>query len=86
MVDVFVRRLDYNSSEDSSVRVKASEVRRRLAAYYTASSPDDVLRIELTLGSYVPHLVRIERHPADAPEPAAVLRRARSPCFQWETH
>lgn len=79
-VEVFERSLDYNTSEDSFVRVKASEVRRRLASYYAASPPEDILRIELPLGSYVPHFVRIDRHPPEPVfEPPAAPRPARSP-------
>ncbi len=53
-VEVFGRPAHYDSSEDSFVRVKASEVRRRLAQYAEKAGPEDVLRIELPLGSYVP--------------------------------
>ena len=60
-IEVFARSIHYNSSEDSFVRVKASEVRRRLAAYYTAPSADDILKIELPLGGYVPQFVGLER-------------------------
>lgn len=53
-VEVFGRPATYDSSEDSFVRVKASEVRRRLAQYAERSGAGDMIRIELPLGSYVP--------------------------------
>jgi hypothetical protein len=73
-VDVFARSPDYSSSEDSFVRVKASEVRRRLAAYSATSPAGDALRIELPLGSYVPRFVRIEAEPEAAPAPSVEVR------------
>lgn len=62
-VEVFGRRLGYNSSEDSFVRVKASEVRRRLASYYAAAPPGDTLRIDLPLGAYVPRFLPLNSPP-----------------------
>jgi hypothetical protein len=56
-VEVFGRPADYNTSEDSFVRVKAGEVRRRLAKYYASAPDGDTLRFELPLGSYVPEFV-----------------------------
>ena len=46
------------------MRVKASEVRRRLANYYASAPAGDALRIELPLGSYVPQFVPLEPAPA----------------------
>ena len=85
--DVFGRGPDYDSAENSFVRVKASEVRRRLAAYYASSSPEDVLRIEIPLGTYVPQFIPIEQHQAEVvlhtpevvPEPSAVPEVSRRP-------
>lgn len=55
-VEVFGRDADYDPAHDSIVRVKAVEVRKRLAQYYS-EHPNAPLRIELPLGHYVP-LVR----------------------------
>src|SRR6266545_2814208 len=38
--DVFGRRADYDTGDDSIVRVKASEVRKRLAQYYQLAGAD----------------------------------------------
>jgi hypothetical protein len=48
---VFGRPADYDTGQDSIVRVKANEVRRRLAQYYDLH-PDAPIRIELPAGSY----------------------------------
>ncbi|MBS1828264.1 MAG: hypothetical protein JST93_23365 [Acidobacteria bacterium] len=50
---IFGRPADYDTGQDSIVRVKANEVRRRLAQYYDLH-PNSPVRIELPTGSYVP--------------------------------
>lgn len=72
-VEVFGRPAHYDSSEDSFVRVKASEVRRRLASYAENRPAKDTLRIELPLGSYVPRFEPVES--AAVPIAAAPARR-----------
>lgn len=72
-VEVFGRPAHYDSSEDSFVRVKASEVRRRLASYSDSHPQGDTLRIELPLGSYVPRFEHVETA-ALQPDPAPVTR------------
>jgi hypothetical protein len=51
--DVFGRAPGFETAGDSIVRVKATEVRRRLARYYQGQ-PGPGVRIELPTGSYVP--------------------------------
>ena len=53
--EVFGRGVHFEPGEDSLVRVKAREVRKRLAEYYN-SAPDSTLKIELPLGGYVPRI------------------------------
>ena len=55
-VELFGRPADFDTANDAVVRVRAAELRKRLAQYYreTASSP--VVQIELPPGSYVPEL------------------------------
>jgi hypothetical protein len=62
---VYGRPPDYDTGQDSIVRVKASEVRRRLAQYYNLH-PASPIRIELPPGAYTPVF-----HPGqpDPPEP-----------------
>ncbi|MBL8175851.1 MAG: hypothetical protein JNK48_14340 [Bryobacterales bacterium] len=50
---IFGRPPDYDTGQDSIVRVKANEVRRRLAQYYDLH-PNSAVRIELPTGSYQP--------------------------------
>ena len=63
-VKLFGRPADYDTSNDGVVRVRAAEVRKRLAQYYReATSPP--VHIELPPGSYVPEfhwssLTRVE--------------------------
>src|SRR5215470_6063326 len=52
--EMFGRAVDYDTANDPVVRVRATEVRKRLTQYYQqAAQPPDV-RIELTPGSYTP--------------------------------
>jgi hypothetical protein len=69
-VEVFGRCPDYDTAEDPVVRVRATEVRKRLAQYYgEAGDPRDV-RFEIPSGAY-----HVEVHwPAAIPPP----RRRRS--------
>lgn len=64
---VFGRGGSYEPSEDSIVRVKAVEVRRRLAAFYESASPDG-LQMELPAGTYVPFFRFVEKAAPPAPE------------------
>jgi len=81
--DVFARAPGFETSGDSIVRVKATEVRRRLAKYYQ-DRPEGGVRIELPTGSYVPvfHWEDITETPATplpavAPsKPSSINRRA----------
>jgi len=52
---VFDRRNDYDTNADPIVRVTAGEIRKRIAQYYQEPGHEDELRIDLPLGSYVPH-------------------------------
>jgi hypothetical protein len=53
-MEVFGRPASYEPSNDATVRVKASEVRKRLGAYYSGSGASDGVQIVLTPGGYVP--------------------------------
>lgn len=75
---VFGRQADYDTGQDSIVRVKANEVRRRLAQFYE-QHPDSPIRIEMASGSYgvrlrVPEKVEA---PIVTPHPAAVVPQTR---------
>jgi TolB-like protein/Tfp pilus assembly protein PilF len=53
-VEMFGRPVDYDTANDAVVRVKATEVRRRLAQYYGNLRATPRVRIDLPTGSYVP--------------------------------
>jgi len=52
-VELFGRAVDYETATDSIVRVRANDVRRRLAQYYS-SQRSPPARIDLIAGGYVP--------------------------------
>jgi TolB-like protein len=52
--EMFGRPINYDTANDAVVRVKATEVRKKLAQYYQESEKKTAVRIELPIGSYVP--------------------------------
>ncbi len=52
--EMFGRSIDYDTANDAVVRVKASEVRKKLTQYYRNLSVPPAVRIVLPSGSYVP--------------------------------
>src|SRR5216683_3983731 len=52
--EMFGRPIGYDTANDAVVRVKATEVRKKLAQYYQESDKPPAVRIELPTGSYVP--------------------------------
>lgn len=53
-VELFGRMVDYETATDSIVRVRANDVRRRLAQYYSGQRSMGVVRIDLVAGGYIP--------------------------------
>lgn len=51
-VEVFGRRPDYDTAEDPVVRIRAADVRKRIALYYQAGGSATPVRIEIPPGSY----------------------------------
>jgi hypothetical protein len=54
-VEAFGRAADYETNLDGVVRIKASEVRKRLSLYYAGSGKEARVVIGLPVGTYVPH-------------------------------
>ena len=52
--EMFGRPVDYDTSNDAVVRVSATQVRKRLAQYYSETRRPPVVRIELPPGSVRP--------------------------------
>lgn len=67
---VFARSEGYDTGQDNIVRVSASELRKRVDAYFAAEGKDEPLIFEIPRGSYIPQFRW--RAMAPAPEPAIV--------------
>jgi hypothetical protein len=67
---VFSREPGYDTATDAIVRVKANEVRKRLAQYYGSPGSANGLQIELAAGSYVPEFRWIVSDPLPALTPS----------------
>ena len=52
--EMFGRPIDYDTANDAVVRVKATEVRKKLAQYYLGERRPSAVRIEIPAGTYVP--------------------------------
>jgi len=65
-VTVFHRPADYDTNQDTVVRLTASEIRKRIAQYYHQTEHAGELQIDLRPGSYVPvfRLSGGETHPS----------------------
>ena len=53
-INVFERANDYDTGDDSIVRVTANEVRKRIGQFYQESPQPHLVQIDLPRGSYVP--------------------------------
>jgi hypothetical protein len=53
-IHVFEKDADYNTGDDPIVRVRAADLRRRLAQYYSAEGVEDLVKIDIYPGSYHP--------------------------------
>lgn len=60
--EVFGREADYDTAADPTVRVRATEVRKRVAQYYDQSALPEDVRIEIPSGAY-----HAEFHPPATP-------------------
>ena len=63
-IEVFGREPSWNTRIDPIVRQEAARLRKRLARYYEAESPE--VRIDLPVGAYVPRFFRVASQIADA--------------------
>lgn len=79
-VEMFGRQVDYDTSNDAVVRVRATEVRKRLAQYYAELDGSPAVCIELPAGSYVPKFSwgSAEAIPDSGPNLKASQRRRKS--------
>jgi len=70
-VEVFGRAASYDPGNDSTVRVKAGEVRKRLQTYYAGSGAASPVRIHLPAGGYLPEFQRTPHAAVIAGAPVA---------------
>jgi hypothetical protein len=74
---LFGRPIDYETGSDAIVRVRANDVRRRLAEYYSEQHRASEVGISLPTGSYIPefHWSATQPSPAsaEAPNPSPSL-------------
>jgi hypothetical protein len=77
----------YDTGADSGVRVRANEIRKRLAAHYDSAPSKTGIRIELPSGTYAPRFVPLAAQPAPAaaraltPPPMRLLQLAAPSLF-----
>jgi hypothetical protein len=69
--ELFGRPINYETGTDSIVRVRANDVRRRLAQYYSDGRGDSQVVIELVSGNYIPEFHWRERKVSES-APAAL--------------
>jgi TolB-like protein len=71
--EMFGRPIGYDTANDAVVRVKATEVRKKLAQFYRETAVPPPLRIDLPSGSYVPqfHWSPPAQEPIEARSPAS---------------
>jgi hypothetical protein len=78
-IAVLGKPADYDTGADSGVRVRANDVRKRLASHYEAVAPRAGVRIELPPGAYAPRFV---------PAPLAAIPEPRNdqppPMLLWQ--
>jgi len=69
----------YDTGSDCGVRVRANDVRKRLAAHYDSAAPKAGIRIELPRGSYAPKFVPLAPRPAAGAAPPMRLWQLAAP-------
>ncbi|RPJ83334.1 MAG: hypothetical protein EHM18_14420 [Acidobacteria bacterium] len=64
-LEVFGRKAGFSPSEDSIVRVRAHELRRRLREYYAGEGQASRIRIALPKRHYIPEFTRVKEAPPE---------------------
>jgi hypothetical protein len=77
-IELLGREASYDTGSDAGVRVRANDVRKRLAAYYAASLSDLEFTVDIPSGSYVPRFYVSRRLSSALPDPELVLAVAPS--------
>ncbi|WP_455271150.1 hypothetical protein [Rhizobium herbae] len=85
-IDVFDRPQAFNADSDPLVRVHAGKLRKLLATYYATEGAQDVWRIDIPKGTYVPEYRRqrvTSPTTADTGQIASPPRRTANRRFSW---
>lgn len=86
-LEVFHRSPDYDPRNDAIVRVQASLLRKRLAAYYENEGRRSALRITLPRGGYVPQFeAAAPAAVVDIPEPAPPVAQPPDGRRRWRLY
>ncbi|MGA3069848.1 MAG: hypothetical protein ABSD43_06480 [Terracidiphilus sp.] len=72
-IELLGRESSYDTGSDAGVRVRANDVRKRLAAYYAANLSDLEITVDIPSGAYVPRFYISRRLPVALPDPELVL-------------
>jgi hypothetical protein len=75
-VAVFSRAPDYDTNQDTIVRLTAGEIRKRIAQFYHQSEDATTVQIDLRPGSYVPVFRRLTQKIAEPPPSGAEIQPA----------
>lgn len=75
-VEVFGRPVGYDTSQDTLVRVQASQLRKKLQQYFAEDGKDEPMLIDLPKGGYIPVFKARETVAPPEPAPAPRPRRA----------
>lgn len=78
---VFGRPVDYDTSQDTLVRVQASQLRKKLQQYFEEEGREETLIVDLPKGSYA--LVFREGRGSGAEVPVAAVVEARAGRPWW---
>jgi hypothetical protein len=79
---VFGRSLDYDRSQDNIVRVNATELRRRISAYFETAGSQEPLLVEIPRGGYTPvfsYRIAVTEQAADAEKAGGSLLSVPAP-------
>jgi len=80
-IELLGREASYDTGSDAGVRVRANDVRKRLAAYYAANESDLEFSFDIPSGSYVPRFYISRNLTAALPDPALAFAIASPDCL-----
>ena len=82
-VEVFGRAVGYDTSQDTLVRVQASQLRKKLQQYFAEDGKEEPMLIDLPKGGYIPVFKPRETLAAPEPAPPAPAAPPRRAWLPW---